>query len=351
MNRVRAMWSRRTIARTMLVIALGLAASVPASGQEAPRLDQYGRWVNGISEPWMFSASLPKENVNLVQQKWSAIESENKAAVEKQWSGKYFTGGDTHGSYLRWSKQNGFVLMHVDKCAAQVMGFSYGKVVFTSILIQFMPEATVSSQTRHEHSMKATRFLPVTWRSDRYLVPEDEIADFGDYIAGLGKYNDWAGNHVEVVEFFAKLDQESAGTLDQLARPSRIKKAKAKMDLPKVPSGFERFMKKPIDIRITTVGKAWLKLNGENPWWNDLIIPTTINAGQAEGVRPRMIFRTDSDETIVASKVGSHSSEAIVVRSVRKRPCVRSKDDDCGEIIYSPIRVGLRASTSSFRYE
>jgi hypothetical protein len=225
-------------------------------------------------------------------------------------------------------------------------------VVFTPNLIQLIPEATVSSQMGHGHPMKATlRFLPVTWRKDRYLVPEDEIADFGDYIAGLAKYNDWPGEYVEVVEFFAKLDREVAGTIDRLARPSKINKATAKMDLPDVPSGFERFMKKPIDIRITTVGKAWLRANGENPWWNDLVITTTINAGQAEGVWPKMKFRTDSDEAIVATKVGSHSSEAIVVRSVRKRPCVRSKDNDCGEIIYSPITVGLRASTSPFRYE
>src|SRR5260370_8793641 len=183
------MWSRRTIAGTMLVISLGLAASRLASGQAPPRLDQYGRWVNGISEPGMVYESLPKENVSAVQQKWSAIESENQAAAEKQWSGNYFTGGDTHGSYLRWSKQNGFVLLHVDKCAAQVMGFSYGRVVFAPNLIQLGPETTVSSQPSHGHSMKATlRFLPVTRRSDRHLVPVHGLPSFGDPVACLDQH-------------------------------------------------------------------------------------------------------------------------------------------------------------------
>ena len=342
---------QKTLTRMTLVTAVVLAIPLVTLSQSVGLMDEYGRWVNGISEPWMFSESLPRQNVNAVQQKWSAIESENKTAAERQWSGNYFTGGDTHGSYLRWSKRNGFVLMHVDKCAAQVMGFSYGKVVFTPNLIQLVPETTVSSQTSHGHSMKATRLLPVTWRSDRYLVPEDEIADFGDYIAGLGKYNDWAGNYIEVVEFFAKLDREMAGTVDELARPSSNKKQVPEGDLPTVPPGLERFIKKPIEITIGSVGTGWVKRNNENLWWDDLIIPLTVNAGRTEGVIPKMKFRiADSDEIIIVTNVGARRSRAIVVRSARKRPCVKySKDDDCGEIEYSPIGVGWRASTSAFQ--
>src|SRR5260370_35762244 len=100
------MLSRRSIAGTMMVISLSLAASRLASGQAPPRLDQYGRWVNGISEPWMFSESLPKENVSAVQQKWSPIESENQAAAEKQGSGNDFTGVCTQGRYLGVSNGN-----------------------------------------------------------------------------------------------------------------------------------------------------------------------------------------------------------------------------------------------------
>lgn len=341
---------------TLLVTVLGVQMlwATTASGQRSPaQLDQYGRWINGISEPWMFSESTSKEEINSAQQRWSEIGAENGAGVEKPWVGTYFAGSETHGSYLRWSLRNGFVLMQVDKCAAQVMGFSYGSVIFNQDRIQLLPLKTVSSTTGHGHVMAPSlRFLPVTWRGDRYLVPEDEIADFGNYIAGLGKYNDWAGNYIEVVEFFAKLEREVAGTVDELARPTASNKEEREIDLPIVPPGFERFIKRPIDITITGVGKAWVRRDGENPWWDHLIVPITVSAGQAEGVSTKMKFRmADSDEIIIVTKAGAHSSQAIVVRSTRKKPCVKfSKDDDCGDMDYSSIRVGFKASTSAFRW-
>lgn len=336
----------RTMAILELLVLVMATGCLKAQGQSANiQFDQYGRWVNGVSEPWMFAEALPKSAVAAVQQKWSAMESENTES-DNGWSGVYFEGSDVHGSYLRWSRRNGFVLLHVDKCAAMVMGFSYGNTIFAADRIKFNPIQTLSSRAGHNHATPPTeRYLPVSWRGDRYLVPEDEIADFGNYLAGLGKYNHWAG--IEIDDFLVKLEPTGR---DQLA--TRTGSDPATFELPTVPPGFERFLKRPIDVTVTAVGKGWVRRNPENEWWDDLIVPVTINAGQTNGVTRGMKFRTQDQEEILVTKVGAHHSQAMIVRTTRKKPCVKfSKDDDCSEPDDAPVSVGLVASTSPYRYD
>ena len=115
-------------------------------------------------------------------------------------------------------------------------------------LIQLLPENAASAPQNHGHAMQAaTRFLPVSWRGNSYLVPEDDIADFGDYVAGLGRYNEWAGNYIEFAEFFTRFDKEVPSveeTSIDSSEPNDLLK-----DQPVVPPGYERFIKKPIDAR------------------------------------------------------------------------------------------------------
>jgi hypothetical protein len=71
--------------------------------------------------------------------------------------------------------------MHVDKCAAQVMSFSYGKAILSPGHLWLLPQKTVSASTKHNHEMPSLKFLLVIWSGDRLLVPETEIGDFGDF--------------------------------------------------------------------------------------------------------------------------------------------------------------------------
>ena len=331
----------------LTVISLLFAGAVTSLAQtDKPQFDQYGRWINGVSEPWMFPEWISPAEAASVQTKWSAIEAD----VTRQrdaWAGNYFFGGDTHGTYLKWSAENGFVAMDVDKCAAQVMGFSYGNVTVGSNGIELSPVKTLHAPVQHSHAPALPQnFVTVTWRS-RYLVPKNRVADFCDYVAGLGKYNDWAGDYLEVVEFFEKFGSEDKSAIADSTRPGD----KSEMDLPDLPAPFRRFLKKPIDVEITQVGKSWRRHN-ENLWWGDLVIPVTINRGRTEGVTPGMGFRTaDGGEMITVTRVGVQRSEANIIRSTRKRPCVKiSNEDDCREPEDSPIMVGLKASTSPYRY-
>ncbi len=335
----------------ILVIALLMGAPTAFAQASAP-IDPYGRWLNGVSEPWWLPESISRDDTNQVQIRWSAIENENTTSRAEEWTGNYFSGSETHGSYLRWSKQSGFVLVHVDKCAAQVMSFSYGRVVSSADFIQLLPENAASARQNHGHLMQAaTRFLPVSWRGNFYLVPEDEIADFGDYVAGLGKYNEWAGNYIEIAEFFTRFGKEVSSvetTSIDKSEPNNLLK-----DRPVVPPGYERFIKKPIDALITTVGKSYVKRDSEDESWDDLLTPVSINVGSAKGLRVKMSLRVVSsrefgndDEFVEVTQVSLHSAKGVIKRPVRKRPCVKfDPADDCKDPDYQTIKTGWRITT------
>src|SRR5258705_5765054 len=318
--------------------SLSIEAQTQSSSAD---LDSYARWVNGISEPWWFSESLAQEDIAAVQRQWTAIGNENRVSGNNLWTGDYFIGGDTHGSYLRWSRQNGFVLFHVDKCAARVMGFSYGKVISSPTLIEFLQERAASESPKHGHS--TFRFLPVTWRNDKYLVPDNAIEDFADYVAGLGEYNDPNFTLIEFQPFFSRPDRESAevGDVGRKKRSGFVE--------PIVPPGYERFIKRPVDAEITAKGKSYIRHNAENEWWDDLVVPVTINAGSARGLKTNMSLRVVGREGFVikTTKVRLHSASGVIEQPVRKRPCVKfAPTDDCKDLEYQPVKRGSRVTTN-----
>ena len=283
------MRSMNLIHKALLLISLLLSGFMTYSQAQSVPDD---RWANGVSEPWWFAEKLSREDIATMQSRWSLIRDENQA---NEWAGDYFIGGDTHGSYLRWSAENGYVLVHVNKCEAKVESFEYGKVSASPTLIQFFPEFS-KSDSGHTHSSQhqtPTRWLPVKWRATHYLVPENGIAAFGDYVAGLGAYNFGLGGAgmIEVSDFFSKFTDEERDSAE---------------GLPIVPPGYERFIKRPIDARITNVGRSYIRVDRENEWYNDLVTLVTVNVGRADGVKRRMTFHV----------LGSENSEMVKIRRV-----------------------------------
>lgn len=344
-------WSVGRVVYCLVIAAVSWGCLSTSTHAQDPSLglDSDGRWINGVTEPWWFSESVSKEDIAAAQLQWATIGNEASAESDSMWAGNYFIGGDTHGSYLRWSRQNGFVLFHVNKCEARVMGFSYGTVVRSPGLIQLMPEKTVSESTKHGHSKHSTlRFLPISWRQSKYLVPENEIADFADYVAGLGQYNDPNFILFDYAQFFSQFDEEAS----RVAVPVATNKNDSGFVEPIVPPGFERFIKKPIDAKITAKGKSYIKHNPENPWWDDLVTPVTITAGSADGLKTKMSLRVvgNGDEFVRTTKVGLRSARGVVERPVRRRPCVKfDPTDDCKDMEYLPVKLGSRVTTNPVR--
>ena len=334
---------------TLLLVSFLSEGILVVSGQGFDgELDPQGRWINGVTEPWWFPDNIPAEDIKAAQLLWTSIGSHN---AEADWSGDYFIGGDTHGSYLRWMPGR-YVLFNVDKCQAKVMAFSYGSVVFSTDRVQLVPTKSASESTKHSHRKEPNRrFLTVRWRDTKYLVPEDEITDFGDYVAGLGKYNSANSMFLEYTQFFSRLSNTPSSTGEQDVA------ANQKRDLfvaPLVPAGYERFVKRPIDGSITTINKAYIRPNPDNEWWDERIILVSINVGSANGLKNKMALRlvgsegfAGGEEHLEITKISLKSAQGIVVRPVRKRPCVKiDPDDDCKSPDYPAIKVGMKVTTN-----
>src|ERR1044072_1341212 len=221
--------------------------------QEASaQLDQWGFWENGVTEHWWLSSDdfTAKDATNAVAH-WNQIGTTKEA---RAWDGDYFRGSETHGTYMRWSPSAGFVIARVDKCAARVMGIVYGRVEATDGLVQFFPELDKESAGKHgghggvaQHAAAprtVLRFVPVEWRGQRLLIAEGEMEKFGDYVAGVGDYNEYdAYFFLEYDAFFRR----SGKDLENDGRP------------PVVPRGYEHFIKKPIEAHVISVGRKELK--------------------------------------------------------------------------------------------
>lgn len=339
----------RILVLTFLVVGLFSVQVLPVPGQAFDNeFDPQGRWINGVTEPWWFPDNIPVEDTKSVQSLWASIGNQNVLNI---WPGDYFAGGDTHGSYLRWMPGN-YVVFHVDKCQAKVMGFSYGKAVATNGSVRLVPEKTLHDSAKHHHVRDAgLRFLPVTWRATRYLVPEDQISEFGDYVAGLGEYNNRDFRLAEYALFFSKPAENGNKSTENRDATTTITD---KFIAPVVPLGYERFLKRPIDGRITSRGRSYVRPNGDNEWWDELIIPVVVNAGSAQGLKPKMVLRVINDaessvgdEYVEITAVSPNSAKGFIGRPVRKIPCIKfDPADDCQNPDYSAISVGARVTTN-----
>ncbi len=289
-------------------------------------------WQNGISEAWRFDTqALSKEEIAMAKARW--VELEEKANDE--WAGDYESGNGVHETYIRWATQKGFVMMDVNLCEARVIDVNYGETTSSPASIQFHPKL-IKNRAYFDRA-----FLPVKWRGVHYLIPENQIAGFGDYVAGLGAYNDGLSQAtIESGDFFYKTTDRGEESSDEL---------------PVVPTGYERFIKKPIAAIITTVGRPYIKVDLENEGWNDSITPVTINAGRTDGVKRRMtlfVLGSGNYEVVEIRRVELNSAQGVLVRQVRKNPGTKIDEWDDGKPLeYPKIEVGWMLSTSRIKQQ
>lgn len=321
-------------AQLTLCLLVTLFCADQIAAQERPLL-----WENGVTEALWFAESLPPQSIELMKSKWEAIGADNTTS-RSGWAGDYFSGSETHGSYLRWSEENGFVRLAVDKCAAQVMGISYGKAVVGPHGVRFQTEVSAKSKSGSHsgHLPKPDHLLFVRWKEGRLLVPEGALADFGDYAAGLGRHNKSGLISVEFTDFLTKLSDGGNHAL-----PSQ-----RESELPVLPPGYERFVRKPIAGRVVAVGRSYRRHNAENEWWDDLVTPVTVNVGRQDGLKRGMLLYTAGvDHGIEIKSVGPDRARGIIVGTTRKVPCVKfAPDDDCSNPENQKVAIGAIVTTN-----
>jgi hypothetical protein len=369
-------YARRRISAYLLSAALFAAAVTASSAQ----LDQWGYWENGVTESWWFSSNdFAKEDAVNAVALWKRI-GETKPAAGGEWVGDYFRGSDTHGTYIRWSPEGGFVIAGVNKCEARVVRLTYGKVHATPTVIHFFPEF-VKTAAPHGHghrapdSLAVMRFVPVEWGGERFLIREDEVGSFSDFVAGLGEYNfllnsaPYLFHESEIAsQFYTKLSAAKAEAASEGRQEENRERTadetetageggRGEIEPPVVPPGYEHFLKKPVEATVTAVGGRRVKRKlsfkdkfSEVFYENVSLTDVTIDAGTEHGLKPGMFLlvrEPDWGDRIRIVRAGKRTSTGYVIREVDDRRRETFTDGDAKRPL-PKVAVGWKLTTSRF---
>lgn len=285
--------------KALLSCVVVLAFSFAAQAQ----LDEYGRWQNGVSEPWYFMSDdrYTAEEAASAQTRWHQVREDSERGESSEWAGDYSRGeGEVNIVYFRWSSASGFAFFSVYTCLPNVTNLDYGRVSVSPNLIQMLSERAAG------RSILPRNFLPVRWGNRRYLVPEANLAAFCDYTAGLGAYNDWTDVQIAPHDFFLNNDdwRESVEGLPQL------------------PPGYEHFNRRPIEATITRVSPRFFRRMRDSVGglYRNLVIPVTINAGRAQRIRRGLMLYMENGGAVRVLQVGRNSSRGEIVRYTGEEP-------------------------------
>lgn len=359
---------RRPAARILLLCFASLLGAGAADAARAARrqdaargvpgqdIDAQGRWENGVTEAWRHDPEqFSEEAMAATRALWRQIGEENAGPKSHPFAGDYFVGGETHGTYMRWSPRAGFVVVSVNKCAALVTGVAHGDVAAAPTFVEFRPVFRRHfSHGAHGHphggdlALDAVKYLPVRWRGERLMIDEKDIGDFGDYAAGLGDYNGLLAFPLEVSHFM-----HSLGPDEPHAAPT-----------PLVPPGYEQLLKRPVEAVITSVGRRKLAADYSCKFSSDImrfsdhherasLTFVTVAAGSEHGLKPGAFLRVsnpDKGENVRLTQVGKLSSTGVIVRDIDERGKETFYDHDAErESVYPKVRAGWELTTAPRR--
>lgn len=320
--------------------ALVVLACAPAP---AAQTDDRLRFAHGFDdgyEPWYLPSAATREDADALKARWQAIAEELKTN-ESGGAGTYVQRGAMRSGFLRWSHGAGFVYFYVYEDFA-VIGFSHGKVRVTPSEVVFEVERELIPDRPDAPRPLPRRWVAARWKTGDYLVPVERMDDFGNYVAGLAEYNDFNGPCCEFAPFFVKRSPApSAGD----ARPV-------------VPQQYERFIRRPIEATIKSLGRArtvkGYGLDGthySSSLGDVTLTPVRISAGRRHGVKPNLLFRVlDAPEGqyLKITRVGAAGSDGVLIREVREEgegPCYEIRDT-LTWVACPPVVVGARVTTS-----
>jgi hypothetical protein len=339
--------------RVFVVSLLILFSGVGAEHSSFAQVDQWGVWKNGVTESWWLSSkAFTKEEAANAIARWKLIGADEPGKSSESWAGDYFSGSATHGTYVRWSQPAGFVIADVDKCQALVMGLTYGRVNVTPTSIQFVPEFS-KSQKPHSHfhplerESAALSFIPVKWRDRLFLIPEEGIKDFSDYVAGLGDFNGLNG--------FDPFDMEGSYFYSRYAGKDAVSS-----DTPAFPDEYERFVKRPIAAAVTAIEGRKLQRNYSYEFTSKILSFTSqhelasltfvkVNVGSLQGAKKGLLLRVSEPnlgETVRLIKVWQTSSMGVLVRDVDKRKETYYDNEAQRERTYPRVALGWKLTTA-----
>src|SRR5215203_4724566 len=145
--------------------------------------DEHKRWYNGPGEPWFYFFDIAKADVRRSIEKWVEINRSLESAGRGD-GGHFWSGGFTHGTVVRWSKDKGYIWLDVDLCQGGPMRIVHGRVEKTPVGLTLIPELKLgvghSDHASHASHAERIEFVSVDWRGAKYLVRKNNVADFAD---------------------------------------------------------------------------------------------------------------------------------------------------------------------------
>ncbi|HEY8224920.1 MAG TPA: hypothetical protein VIG25_06565 [Pyrinomonadaceae bacterium] len=314
----------------VIFVATSLA-KVGAQSQVAAPTEQF--WNNGIGHSTWALGLEPEEQKRMLAL-WNSI-GEDLKTDSNALSGTYVKGGDS-GYFLRWSTIGFVVIPYFDQHL--ITDYGYGKVALVDEWeVVFIPEKELKGG-------RGLSRMPLRWTAILgHFVPVEMLADFGEYRAGLGEYNEFNGSCCDFVPAFlsARIDRQDKPF------PSGV------------PARHQHFLKNPVTGRITSVRKTrrvrnWGYDGNLYSQWMEkaALTPFTIDVGSREGLKKNMLFRIKGEHEhqryLQVTEVGRAKSKGYVVQDISFG--LREgfyRDYESGQTKrLPPIRVGIQITTS-----
>ena len=269
-------------------------------------------------------------------ERWDRIGNEAQGLTNSP-AGMYIKSG-YRGWMLRWAPGAGYVYVYHSE-GLDIIDFSYGKVEVTTSEIRFIPERDMRRTFRGKKLQIPLSWVPAQLSESRFMVPKNEIGNFGQYLAGLVDYNDFNGPCCEFDPFFVL----------QGSRGAQAPTGSAVL----VPAEYQRFIRQPITGQIISIGKRRI-VKGyavhatlfSHYFEESALTPITIDAGRVHGLRKNMLLRFAGDQSnqprqfVRVTSVGSRTAVAVLIRPIYEN------DRESYLAGFPAIRAGMRVTTS-----
>lgn len=330
----------------LFVVVSFLATATSAQEAERPDplkfFDEHKRWYTGHTEAWFNFFDIPEAEVRISIEHWEDIGKDLVAIDGSLKKGRFGSGGSTHGSYLRWSLEKGFIWLHVDHCQGGPMRILRGSVEVVPEGIVLTPKINLGQSSVHgghaTHSAmpETYSFVAVRWMDAIYLVQKQDLSDFADYSAGLGDYNG---------RFPYLFDHP------YLAMGLADEKRSAAYSQPLYPKGYGQFHRSPVRGSIVAIGKGRREVDPDSDAHDRWVTPIKVNLQLGSKVNSSINLIPVGEDLenfdefqLLSVKDGTATVNHI--RFVAKLNCTPTSDEDCRDPAYLKLRRGMILSSN-----